>query len=197
MQCCTCSKWICLRGSLLFFSRFKTLGSSHSWSCFSCCASASSGGPTPTNTVSSRWTPPFCIPPLCYLAHLAPLLIQHCGTTLAFKPITLLLHTLHLLPLHSFHRLIFLAVFLNFLLPLSPPPRTPTRFFNGMLEVSAPGAQNYYTLSRLILLTLHVSRNPILTRHSSSGSLSPLFFYLSYPLFAFLGLEVYCLIKIL
>ena len=32
-----------------------------------------------------------------------------------------------------------------------------------MLEVSDPGALNYYTLSRLMLLTLAVSRNPILT----------------------------------
>ena len=33
VQCCTCSKWVHLRCSLLFFSQFRTLGSSPSWSC--------------------------------------------------------------------------------------------------------------------------------------------------------------------
>ena len=33
VQCCTCSKWVHLRCSLLFLSKFGTLGSSHSWSC--------------------------------------------------------------------------------------------------------------------------------------------------------------------
>ena len=51
-QCCTCSKWVQLRCSLLVFSRFKTLNSSHSWSFPLCCDPASSGDPTPTNTVS-------------------------------------------------------------------------------------------------------------------------------------------------
>ena len=38
VQCCTCSKWVHLkhRYSLLSFSRFRTLGSSHSWSCPPC-----------------------------------------------------------------------------------------------------------------------------------------------------------------
>ena len=53
MQCCICSKWVHLRCSLLSFSKFKTLGSSHSWSCFPCCVPASSGDSTPTNTVNS------------------------------------------------------------------------------------------------------------------------------------------------
>ena len=33
VQCCTRSKWIHFRCSLLSFSRFNTLGSSHAWSC--------------------------------------------------------------------------------------------------------------------------------------------------------------------
>ena len=53
VKCCTCSKWVHLRCSQLTFSRFKTLGSSHSWSCPPCCVPASYGAPTPTNTVSS------------------------------------------------------------------------------------------------------------------------------------------------
>ena len=32
VQCCTCSNWVHLKCSLLSFSRFTTLGSSHSWS---------------------------------------------------------------------------------------------------------------------------------------------------------------------
>ena len=33
VQCCTCSKWVHLRCSQLSLSKFRTLGSSHSWSC--------------------------------------------------------------------------------------------------------------------------------------------------------------------
>ena len=33
VQCCTCSKWVHLRCSLLSFSKFRTLGSSNAWSC--------------------------------------------------------------------------------------------------------------------------------------------------------------------
>ena len=33
VQCCTCSKWVHLRCSLLSLSKFRTLSSSHSWSC--------------------------------------------------------------------------------------------------------------------------------------------------------------------
>ena len=38
VQCCTCCKWVHLKCSLLSFSRFRTLGSSHSWICPPCCA---------------------------------------------------------------------------------------------------------------------------------------------------------------
>ena len=33
VQCCTCSKWVHLRCSQLSLSKFRTLDSSHSWSC--------------------------------------------------------------------------------------------------------------------------------------------------------------------
>ena len=36
VQFCTCFNWVHLKCSLLSFSRFKTLGSSHSWSCPPC-----------------------------------------------------------------------------------------------------------------------------------------------------------------
>ena len=52
---------------------------------------------------------------------------------------------------------------------LSPP--TLSGFFNGMLEVFEPGVLNYYTFFHHILLTLSVSRNPILTHLPHSGFL--------------------------
>ena len=55
VQCCTCSKWVHLRCSQLSLSKFRALGSSHSWSCLPC-----------RNTV----TPPTRIPPLYNLAPL-------------------------------------------------------------------------------------------------------------------------------
>ena len=33
VQCCACSKWVHLRCSQLSFTKFRALGSSHSWSC--------------------------------------------------------------------------------------------------------------------------------------------------------------------
>ena len=37
VQCCTCSKWVHPRCSQLSLSKFRTLDSSHSWSCLPCC----------------------------------------------------------------------------------------------------------------------------------------------------------------
>ena len=51
VQCCTCCEWVHLRCSLLSCG-FRTFGSSHSWSSPPCCIPTSSGGSTPTNTVS-------------------------------------------------------------------------------------------------------------------------------------------------
>ena len=52
VPCCTCFKWVHLKYLLPSFSKFKSLGSSHFWSCPPpCCVSA--GDPTPTNTVTS------------------------------------------------------------------------------------------------------------------------------------------------
>ena len=56
----------------------------------------------------------------------------------------------------------------------SSPPLTLSGFFNGMLEVFEPGALNYFTFSHPILLTLSVSRNPILTHLPFSGFLDSL-----------------------
>ena len=82
------------------------------------CIPASSGDPTPISTVTHLHTFPACIP-LLNLSHLAPpVLMQHFRSTLAFKPLILFLPTLHLLPLHPYHHLMTLTVFLYFLLPL-------------------------------------------------------------------------------
>ena len=53
VQCCTCSNWAHLKCSQLSFSRFRTLGNSHSWSCPPCCVPAFFGDATPNITVTS------------------------------------------------------------------------------------------------------------------------------------------------
>ena len=118
VQCCTCSKWVHLKCSLLFFFRFRTLGSSHSRSFPPCCVPAFSRS-TLTSTVtsssdsSSLYTSTAQSDP--------PLLIQHSRPTLAFKPLFLFLPTSYLLPMHPHHRLVLLAfslyLLLLFLLP--------------------------------------------------------------------------------
>ena len=98
VQCCTCSNWVHLKCSLLYFSRFRTLGSSHFWSCRPCCVPAFFRDPTPTSTVtsssdSSSWYTSTAQSGLL-------LLMQHSHSTLAFKPSILFPPTLYLLPLH-------------------------------------------------------------------------------------------------
>ena len=58
--------------------------------------------------------------------------------------------------------------------PAFSPPLTSSRFFNGILGVSEPGALRYYTLFRLIPLTLFVFRNPTLTHLPLSDFIDPL-----------------------
>ena len=56
VQCCTCSKWVHLRCSQLSLSKFRALGSSHSWSCFPCrntVTPSSDSSDTYTSTVQS------------------------------------------------------------------------------------------------------------------------------------------------
>ena len=118
VQCCTCSNWVCLKCSLFSFFRFRTLGSSHSWSFPPCCVPAFFGDFTSTSTVtsssdSSSW--------YTLTAQFGPLLLMlHSHPTLAFKPLILFPPTLYLLPLHPHHRLMLLAVSLYLLLSSSP-----------------------------------------------------------------------------
>ena len=85
VQCCTCSNWVHLKCSLLSFSRFRALGSSHPWSCPFCCIPAFFGYFTPTSTVTSssdfsNW--------YTSTAQSGPhLLMQHSHPILAFKPL--------------------------------------------------------------------------------------------------------------
>ena len=121
MQCCTCSKWVHLKCLPLSFSRFITLGSSHSWSCPPCCISASSGDPIPTNTVisSSDFSSLYTSTsqsgpsgPLCYCS--APTPSSPSNLLSPFRP----------LPIFSFCTLTtasyFWLFFLQFLFPLPP-----------------------------------------------------------------------------
>ena len=115
--------WVHLKCSLLSFSRFKTLGSSHSWSFPPCYVSAFFGDPTPTSTVTSssdstHW--------YTSTAQSGPLLLkQHLHPTLAFKPLILFPTTLYLLSLHLHHRLMLLAA--------SSSPPILSELFNGVL----------------------------------------------------------------
>ena len=69
--------------------------------------------------------------------------------------------------------------------PSTPPafylPQTLSGFFNGMLKVFEPGAMNYFTFFRPILLTLFASRNSILTLLPISGFLDSLLCILIAP----------------
>ena len=140
--------------SLLSFSRFRTLGNSHSCSfplCFFLrfhtyqhCA------------FLFGLLQPVCLP----LLKSGPLLLmQHLHPTLAFKPLILFrplcIFCLCTLTTASCS---WLFLFTSCFLFLS---LSPSGFFNGMLGVSKPGALNCYTLFRLIPLTLFISRNPI------------------------------------
>ena len=133
VQCCTCSKWVHLRCSLLSLSKFRTLGSSHSWSYppLPCCTPA-------CNTVTSSTVIP-TVTPHCnavtspsdssgiYTSTVPPgppLLMQH-SRPLAFKPLIPLLPILSLLPLISHHGFLLLVVLLRLLPPLLSSPLLP------------------------------------------------------------------------
>ena len=103
MQCCACSKWVHLRCTQLSLSKFRALGSSHSWSCFPCHNTA-----TPSSDSSNTYTSTVESGP--------PLLMLHSGVTLVSKPP--IFHLPILYPLH--HRPLLLAVLLRLLSPLLP-----------------------------------------------------------------------------
>ena len=98
--------------------------------------------------------------------------MQHLHPTLIFKPLILFrpfcIFSLCTLTIAScFWLFLFTSCFLF-------PSLSLSGFFNGMLGVSKPEALNYYTLFRLIPLTLYISRNLILICLPVSGSLDSL-----------------------
>ena len=73
VQCCTCSKWVHPKCTQLFLSKFRALGSSHSWNCFPC-------RNTVTPSVDSSDTYTYTV------ESGAPLLMLHSRVTLVSKP---------------------------------------------------------------------------------------------------------------
>ena len=160
MQCCTCSNWVHSKCSIRSFSRFRTLGSSHSWSC-----------------------PPCCYQHCDFLLGFFQLIYLHCSIwplllmlhshpTLAFKPLILFR------PLSVFSLCTLTTGLCSWLFLFTScfffPSLTLSVFVNGMLGVSEPGALKCYTSFRLISLTLFVSRNLTLIYLPLSESLDPL-----------------------
>ena len=100
--CCTCSKWVHLRCLQLSLSKFRALGSSHSWSCLPCRNTVTPSSDMYTSTVQSD----------------PPPLMRHSRITPVSKPLIPHLPILYLLPLPLYHRPLLLAIFLRLL----PPP---------------------------------------------------------------------------
>ena len=173
MQSCTCYKRVHLKCSLLFFSRFKTLGSSHSWSCPPFCVPASSGDSTLTSTVTSSSDCSSLYASTAQFGPSAPpLLMQHSRSTLPSN----LLSFFRSLHIFSLCKLITASCFWLFLFAYCFlfSSLTPSGFFNGMLADSEPGALNFYSSFCLISLTLFVFRNLTLTYLPLSESLDSL-----------------------
>ena len=147
VQCCICFNWVHLRCSQLSFSKFRAIGSSHSWSFPSCRNTV-----TPSSDSSDMYNSTVKSGP--------PVLMQPSCPTLVSKPLILHLPILYLLSLPPHRHFLLLAVLLHLL---------SLRVLNGILEVFEPGALNYFTFSQPTLSTLSVSRNPILTPLPLSG----------------------------
>ena len=165
VQCCTCSKWVHVRCSQLFLSKFRALGSSHSWSCSPCRNTV-----TPSSDSSDMYTYTVQSGPPLLMLHSCPILVS--------KP--LIPH----LPFYIFSLCSLTTIpcsWLSFFASYLLSPLTLSGFFNGMLEVFEPGALNYFTFSHPTLSTLSVSRNPILTRLPLSGFLDSLLCVLIAP----------------
>ena len=111
VQCCTCSKWAHLRCSQLSLSKFRTLGSSHSWSFPHCCI-PTRNTVTSSSDSSALYTSTVQFGPL--------LLMLHSGPTLVFKHLIPFLPILYLLLPPPHNRPLLLAVLPRLLLPLLP-----------------------------------------------------------------------------
>ena len=160
VQCCTCSKWVHLRCSQLSLSKFRTLGSSHSWSCPSCRNTV-----TPSSDSSDMYTSTVQSGLLSTNAALSP----HPRLQTSYFPFA------HFISSPSAPSPPSLAPGCPSVpLASSPSLLTLSGFFNGMLEVFEHEALNYFTFFCPILSTLSVSRNPILSHLPLSGFLDSL-----------------------
>ena len=168
MQSCICSISVHLKCSLLPFSKFRTLGNSHS-----CCVLASPGDPTPTNTVtyssdsSSLYTSTAQSGPSApYSANAA--LLPHPRLPTSYPPFT------HFVSPPSAPSPPPQAPDCFSIPPASSSHMTPSGLFDGMLEVFEPGALNFNNFFRLIPFTLPLSRNLTLNHLPLSRSLDSL-----------------------
>ena len=159
VQCCACSKWVHLRCSQLSLSKFRALGSSHSWNCPPCRITV-----TPSPDSSDMYTSTVQSSP----ASANAALLHHPRLQTSYPPSAHYISSPSVPPPPS------LAPDFSSVPPASTPPLALSRFFNGMLEVFEPGALNYFTCFRPILSTLSAFRNPILTPLPLSGFLDSL-----------------------
>ena len=166
MQCSTCSKWVHLRCSQLSLSRFRALGSSHSWSCPPCRITL-----TPSSDSSDMYTSTVQSSPASANAALLP----------HFRLQTSYPSSAHYISSPSAPSPPSLAPDFFSAPPTPTSPLTLSGFFNGMLEVFEPGALNYSTFFRPILSTLSSFRNPILAPLLHSGCLDSLLCVLIAP----------------
>ena len=152
VQCCTCSKWVHLRCSKFSLSKFKALGSSHSWTCPPC-----------RNTV----TPPFSDFSNTYTSTVeagTPLLMLHSRPTLVSKPLIPYLPFIYLLPLPSHHRPLLLAILLHLLPPLPPDSFRVLQWNAGGLQVRSTELLHFLLSHPVDLISIQESN-----LHSSSS----------------------------
>ena len=162
VQCCTCSKWVHLRCSQLSLSKFRALGSSHSWSCSPCCNTV-----TLSSDSSDMYTSPVQSGP--------PLLMLYSRLQTSYPPLALFISSPSAPPPPS------LTPGCPSAPSFSSSPLSLSGFFNGMLEVFEPGALSYFTFFRPILSILSAFRNPILIHLPLSGFLDSLLCVLIAP----------------
>ena len=111
VQCCTCFKWVYIRCSQLFLSKFRTFGSSHSWSFPQCCVPIRN-----TVTLSSNSSDLY----ISTVQFSPPLLMLHSRSLSSSSLLSPLMPILYLLPLPSHHLPLILAVHFSLLHPLPP-----------------------------------------------------------------------------
>ena len=147
VQCSTCSEWAHLRCSQLSLSRFRALGSSHSWSCPPCQITV-----TPSSDSSDMYTSTVQSSPVSANAALSP----HPRLQTSYPS------SAHSISSPSAPSPPSLAPGFSSAPPAPTSPLTFSGIFNGILEVFEPGALNYSTFFCPILSTLSAFRNPIL-----------------------------------